>query len=383
MFFNLLIGAGALQGFFLSLALFKIRKKYKSYFKLSIILFVLSVSLLGRLSYKAEFNDSYPHHFLLADLTYFLIGPLFYFFVRETVSSERFPLRRIWFHFLPYLLHLLSIAGQFLITPNRYRLLIEEQYDPLYNLWYATELLSLVQLILYLIATVALIVATQKASEVVLSYHDTRFQILYFMVFAMIGGVALWSINYGRRAFGYDQFHPLLGYEAAWVVITLLIFTIAFFIITAPLHLSNSLPSQDIESPPSKYATSTLGIAEMREIVQKVLAYVSQPEHFSDQNLRLRDVSDALELPSSHISQSINEVLQKNFFELVNKKRVEAVKQSLLKSEHSNYTLAAIAMECGFKSSSSFYRIFKQQTGSTPKDFIRSFSIPPQELTLQ
>jgi len=111
----------------------------------------------------------------------------------------------------------------------------------------------------------------------------------------------------------------------------------------------------------------------MNSIVTSVIAYVSKYEVYKNPGLRLRNVSDHLNIPSHHISQSINQVLKKSFFDVVNEQRVNGIKETLLSDRYRNYTLMAVAGEFGFKSPSSFYRIFKNYTGVTPKEYIKAF----------
>ena len=54
----------------------------------------------------------------------------------------------------------------------------------------------------------------------------------------------------------------------------------------------------------------------------------------------------------------------------VNRKRAAYAKQ--LMHEHKNYTMEAIANECGIGNLSTFYRIFKQVYGVSPAEFRRS-----------
>ncbi|MCD4696832.1 MAG: helix-turn-helix domain-containing protein [Bacteroidales bacterium] len=53
----------------------------------------------------------------------------------------------------------------------------------------------------------------------------------------------------------------------------------------------------------------------------------------------------------------------------VNNYRVEEVKRLMAEGKHEHYTLLAIALEAGFNSKSSFNRIFKEFTGSTPSHY--------------
>jgi AraC-like DNA-binding protein len=65
----------------------------------------------------------------------------------------------------------------------------------------------------------------------------------------------------------------------------------------------------------------------------------------------------------------INEQLNINFFDFVNRYRVEAFKDKIKDPEFRKFTLLGIALVCGFNSKSAFNRIIKQTTGLTPSQF--------------
>ena len=84
-----------------------------------------------------------------------------------------------------------------------------------------------------------------------------------------------------------------------------------------------------------------------------------------------QNLSDQLQISSGYLSKIIKEKEDKNFFEYINHFRVEAVKSMLKDEKFSNYTIMAIAMECGFKSKSTFNSVFKKITRQTPSAFKR------------
>jgi AraC-like DNA-binding protein len=55
---------------------------------------------------------------------------------------------------------------------------------------------------------------------------------------------------------------------------------------------------------------------------------------------------------------------------LRNDYRVKEVKRRLLEGDVKETTLAAIGSECGFASQSAFYRIFTEQEGCSPGEYI-------------
>jgi AraC-like DNA-binding protein len=85
--------------------------------------------------------------------------------------------------------------------------------------------------------------------------------------------------------------------------------------------------------------------------------------------LNLYLLAERLNLLPNHLSQAINSVERKNFFDFVNHYRIQEVKKCLVSNEKEHLTLLGIAFECGFNSKTSFNRTFKKIVGLTPSEF--------------
>ena len=66
-----------------------------------------------------------------------------------------------------------------------------------------------------------------------------------------------------------------------------------------------------------------------------------------------------------------NDYLKKSFFDLINEMRVEEA-QKRLRSRSNNFTIDSIAVDCGFRSRSSFYTAFRKVEGMTPSQWLKS-----------
>ncbi|WCC44285.1 AraC family transcriptional regulator [Tenacibaculum finnmarkense] len=53
----------------------------------------------------------------------------------------------------------------------------------------------------------------------------------------------------------------------------------------------------------------------------------------------------------------------------MNEKKVKQAKVLLLDPNYSNYTITSIGLESGFNSKSTFFTVFKKQSGYTPVQF--------------
>ena len=88
--------------------------------------------------------------------------------------------------------------------------------------------------------------------------------------------------------------------------------------------------------------------------------------HYSDGNLSLNHVSDAIGISAPYLSGLFNEVIKENFNSYLNSYRVKQAKQFL---EETSQNIAEIGYKCGFNSAQSFSRVFKKYTGYTPGQY--------------
>lgn len=93
---------------------------------------------------------------------------------------------------------------------------------------------------------------------------------------------------------------------------------------------------------------------------------IKTSEVFTNPNLTIGSLSDELKMDKNTLSQIINQNTT-NFTFYINQFRVEKAKEFLLNPAFSRYAIFAIGLEAGFNSKSTFYAVFKEFTGQTPK----------------
>jgi len=107
--------------------------------------------------------------------------------------------------------------------------------------------------------------------------------------------------------------------------------------------------------------------------IQSALVEVMEKRQlFMEPELSLKEISKIIGFPAGQVSSAINAGFGKNFRTWVNSYRVEEVKKRLDDPRYKHLNLTGIAFDCGFNSEASFYRIFRQYTGYSPKTFMQS-----------
>ena len=79
---------------------------------------------------------------------------------------------------------------------------------------------------------------------------------------------------------------------------------------------------------------------------------MKEEKPFADEDLTLQSFAEELEIKSHQLSQILNEILGKNFFQFVNGYRIEEAKNLLKEERERNILWVAYAV--GFNSKSSF-----------------------------
>jgi AraC-like DNA-binding protein len=126
---------------------------------------------------------------------------------------------------------------------------------------------------------------------------------------------------------------------------------------------------------PEKYKTSSLTTAEQKMIYQNLLRLFEDKKLFLEAKLQLQEVADGLNITTHSLSQTINSVAGKPFYDFVNDYRVKHLQKLLGDPSKKKFTILALGMDSGFNSKASLNRIFKAQTGLSPKEYqLRSLS---------
>jgi AraC-like DNA-binding protein len=101
----------------------------------------------------------------------------------------------------------------------------------------------------------------------------------------------------------------------------------------------------------------------------RLRAYMETEKPYRIEDLRLAGVADELSIPAHVLSQVVNDHLQTNFSDFVNRYRIEEARRQLEDANNDQFTLLAIAREAGFNSKTSFYRAFKKHVGMSPPEY--------------
>ena len=153
----------------------------------------------------------------------------------------------------------------------------------------------------------------------------------------------------------------------AMIVVMALILNYRFKI--SEIHKSDGAEPEKTDL--KKYQHSSLSKEKMEHIVQEIVTLMNTAKPYLNPDFSLEDMAEMTSIPRHHITEGLNSSLQINFYKFVNQFRVEESKR-LMRKMSPDQNLISIGFESGFKSKSTFNKYFKELTGSSPSEYLRS-----------
>lgn len=207
-----------------------------------------------------------------------------------------------------------------------------------------------------------LIKRMRELNERLFSLKDPKLRLarnvgIHFIIIILIFGFA--KLYFGRDIGDYliSTYLSFMIFSTSWMVVK----NSAFF----------GQPQFFLQFPGTKYVKSSLTVQEKSAIHRKILEEMEENRYFAGNLASLSDLAHTIKESSHHVSQVINEVMGKGFFELLAWYRVEEAKRIILNDPEAKLTIEDIAEQVGYNSKSSFNTVFKKQTGQTPSEFRR------------
>ena len=369
---------GAAQGFLLALALLGLKKgRVAATRLLAAFMAVTSLVILSGLVTSTKYILLYPHLVQLATPFHFLFGPLIFLYISVSTSEKR--LRRVdLLHFVPFLLCAGYYAPLYFQSRANKLNYIEsalQNYPP--TEWLVRSALLLIQAVPYLVVSV-LIVASQPRKVRYLNPAIVKNQLFWLRtLIAMLLLVSAAGI-----------FRLLFNFRVESILLVPLCFSVLIYVagymalkhpyalagIDEPLPFNPPLEREEVETstlPVKKYEKSNLTSERSDEYLKRLLNWMETEKPYISGDLTLQKLAASLSIPASHLSQIINERLEQNFFDFINRYRVQEVQRLFEDPSKKHYSLLAIAEEVGFNSKSTFNSAFKKFANMTPSEFRR------------
>ena len=310
----------------------------------------------------------------------FTFTPLFYLYVKSSLNPD--DKRKVWVHFIPALFWTFYMVFPFVQSDAfKYNSYVETKHpdwdylnviykishDPLGIREYVNQL-TLIQFITYFGASILTFLKKMRSlnqslfktdNEMLISLRNTTLHFL--LVILIFSGT---KVYFGMKS-------DLGGYLIATYV-SFMIYSTSYQVLNRSDFFN--FPSSFFSFPIMKYQKSSLSSESKELILSKIKEEMEINRYFTNNLASLAGLSRQINESSHHVSQVMNEKLNKSFFELLAVYRVEYAKKLISEDKMTKLTVEELAEQVGYNSKSSFNIAFKKYTLKTPSEYRKSLS---------
>ena len=351
--------------------LFKERKKDFSKKLLTIIFVFILFVFLFFYSYIHKIRSIYLLSFIFQDSINVFIGPLLLLYVKSLFRSN-FSIKKETVHFILPFLYILIITIPCLISV----------YNRAFLFTYLTEIqnyisLSLIYSLVYCFISVRVLFRAKKWIK--RTYSNIENRDLKWIENLLFGIILIISIDV------FTTFYELIFGEEVWNIGHLTVVPLVFFmgyigyngVLQTKILLPEFLLQNSSEIAMNKTSVivekknvkNPYKLEEMNMLKEALLKVMDDEKPYLMEDLTLGNLAELLSTTDKKLSVLLNQFMHTSFYDYINDFRIKHVINMMENPDFNKYTLLAIAFESGFKSKTSFNRIFKKVTQSSPSEY--------------
>jgi AraC-like DNA-binding protein len=332
-----------------------------------------------------------------------LIMPVTWLYVRSVLKGEIKARKTDWLLVLPAILFAINLIPYYAMPTEEKKAYLAEYYNKK-SLWpsesegmlpaYIISYIRVFWSLLFIILNYRLIRQFRKmAPEKVLQDNEILLKwltLLNWLLAGLLAATLFVAISASMIGSGLNVFAISLGIFVLIICIQLFIrpkilYGVYLPSLTVPDHIKDTFTTipdfsgiltdkEDSEARFTEDIASSVSISSLdaSRYKLKLENFFRDQKPYLQTEYSLEHLVTDIHVPRYILSTFINREYGMGFREYLNRQRVEYLINNLDKPEWKNFTLEAIATECGFNSRITFSKNFKQITGQTPTDYIKS-----------
>ncbi|MEM7184106.1 MAG: helix-turn-helix transcriptional regulator [Spirochaetota bacterium] len=301
---------------------------------------------------------SYPHLILAHTPLSYLVGPVLYLYFTYYITNTNTFQKIHLLHFIPFAIAILALLP-FYLQSGAYKIeLLQSAQMGRRNSYFRflsvfASLSNVIYCFMVLKKSFFLLNKTVLQKEVIGRY-------LIFIVFSV-----LFAVFFKFVAF-FSKNHLFLYLSLG--IITLNILAIYLLSWRYP-HFLQEL-NRIVEQEKKKYVKSHITSLDTDTVKAKLESFMKTEKPYLEDDVSLESIAKNLQLSTHQLSQFLNQVMQKSFYQYINEFRIQEA--MLVLKQEPELNILNVAYKVGFNSKSSFNTTFKKITGKTPSEFRKS-----------
>ena len=322
-------------------------------------LFILHLSL-----YLINCQYYFPNTLLFSTVFPFLYGPLIYFYFKITAINYSLKWTDV-LHLIPVIGLLVYISPFYVLSSIEKFVILFDQEDILTNEANLIMTTKIISLVLYGFLTFKIYFISKRTSK-------KKFKLLWQRnIIAIYVTYVVTFILYTTITSGF--FDVPIFFHLQILIVVGLVFYVAYITYVQPEVFKGEVKLVDPIGV-FKYKSSALTPSYSLELKEELLSLLDDDKIYRESGISLDLLSEKLGTSRHNTSQVINEHFNLNFYELINKYRIDEAVYLIKNEMDGNLNIINIAYKVGFNNKVTFNKSFKKALLVTPTQFIKSLN---------
>ncbi len=367
---SIVLNIGIVLSFFLAILLFAKKDKALTDNILSFWLVAIGIHLTGSYLYFNGYWELYPHLIGITAPLPLFYGPFLYLYLIYSIKKSNRLKATDYLHFVPVLFSYLYMVPFYFFYSADEKVKVDKGLIDDFGLFSTLLLIGII------VSGLAYSVISYRKlllrKRLVLDNFSFENHIsLNWLKFSILG-IGLVFIT----AAILILFREVAGFEFPFNADILIYSIIVGFVVFVGYSgirqqdlFSNTVKNEEeLVHTESEYKKSGLKTNIAISKHKELLDFMVAEKPYLNPRLTLNELSQQIDMSSNNMSQLINQYEHVNFYDFVNKYRVEEFITKAKKNK--DFSLLANALDSGFNSKSSFNSIFKKLKSETPSQYL-------------
>lgn len=327
--------------------------------------------------YNVQNDYPYPHLMNVHWLFLLLHGPLLWFYVKSLTIPD-FKIKPVHLlHFAPFVCYSILHSFNFISLSAEEKIIYVNTSD------HTTILIAKIGSTIIAFSTlgyniVALFLLKKHLRNIKSTYSNIEDKDLKWLKILIIASLMIFSINV--LLFNLNIYFRFSGYFAltqiAYSFSSVYVIIIGYFGIRQGRIFADNehVQIEQGEKTDKKVEPTFSEKKDYSDIISKLTLLMELEQPYLDPELNLAKLSSLMKTRPELISEVLNSSLNQNFFDYINKYRIEEFKLKCLGKENKHLSVMGIAYDSGFNSKAAFYRAFNKFEGISPTAYILQVS---------
>jgi len=365
---------GAFESIFLLLLLLgKTNKSLPDY--LLGVIFVLYVISIGSVYLELQNIKNYFPDSAIINTSWiflFLHGPALWFYIKS-LSDREFRFKPMYLlHFIPFIFFSVFQYFHFinLTVPEKIRFLENDLFKE--QVSYKITVLAIgVSTISYNIWALNLI--RRRREKLMQQYSKIEDIDLGWLNALTIAALINYSVNvalFSLDLIFHFATHKFLMFLTNSFATVYVLFLGYFGIRKGNIFINNVREIRESGGKSTLNKSGSPVISTDDAFIRTLIRNMEEKQPYLDPDITIYRLSELMNVKIEYLSEVLNSRLNQNFFDFINKYRVEEFKIQCILKANSHLSIMGIAYNCGFNSKASFYRAFKKFESMSPSAYI-------------